>query len=123
MSYTQDILYRVKSSDLSWKTVVAQCRENRNHSFFTVPFTVVPHLVAKRIVTLHNGLASVPYQYLHDVLRHCFELNLIHGVQYCNSLQGNLDKRCRVLKHRLMVKFDFFMSGCFYLDIFFKSLL
>lgn len=103
VSYTQDILSQVKSSDQSWKTVVAQCRENSNHSFFIVPFTVVPHLVAKRIVTVHNGLAAVPYQYLHDVLRHCFELNLVHGVQYCKSLQGNLDKRCRGLKHRLMV--------------------
>lgn len=119
MSYTQDILSQVKSSDQSWKTVVAQCRENSIHSFFIVPFTVVPHLVAKRIVTVHNGLAAVPYQYLHDVLRHCFELNLVHGVQYCKSLQGNLDKRCRGLKHRLMVNMDFFnMAGCFYLEMF-----
>lgn len=102
VSYTLNILSQVKSPGLSWKTVVAHSRENRSHLFFTVPFTVVPHLVAKRIVTICNGQASMPYQYLHDVLRHCFELNLIHGVQYCKSMQGNLDKRCKVLKHRLM---------------------
>lgn len=93
----------MKTSVGSWKKAVSHSRKEKCGSFFCVPFTAVPHLVASRIVTLQSGQAYVPYKYLQDVLKHCFELNLLHGVQLYQSKHEFLDKRCRLLRHRLMV--------------------
>lgn len=101
----QSIFAQIKTSQGRWRKVVTLSRERKSNLFFQVPFSVVPHLVAKRMVTLQNGQAFVPYHYLHHVLAHCFELSLQQGIQKCKSEQENLDKRCKILRHRLQVKF------------------
>ncbi|XP_062579249.1 DNA primase large subunit-like [Saccostrea cucullata] len=99
----QSILSQIKSSPRSWRKVVSYSHDICKNLSFRVPFSVVPQLVAKREVTIQYGQADVPYCYLHDVLEHCFKLILRHGLQKCKSMQGSLDKRCRILRHRLQI--------------------
>ncbi|XP_061188054.1 uncharacterized protein LOC133196137 [Saccostrea echinata] len=99
----QSILSQIKSSHRSWRKVVSFSHDKKDNFSFHVPFSVVPQLVAKRVVTIQHGQADVPYCYLHDVLEHCFMLILRHGLQKCKSMQGSLDKRCRILRHQLQV--------------------
>jgi hypothetical protein len=108
----------MKASHGRWRKVVALSRERNSDEFFRVPFSVVPRLVARRMVALQHGLAVVPFYNLHDVLEHCFELSLQHGLWKCKSDQESLDTRCRILRRRLQVKFKWSQFYLFFVSYF-----
>ncbi|XP_050419505.1 uncharacterized protein LOC126832682 [Patella vulgata] len=88
----------------SWKMVVKKYFECGDDEYFYVPFQTVLPLVAKRQVSLKDGMALVPFLKLLDFLKEILSSLLTAGIKKARC-QSNTDVRIKILSRQIMKRF------------------